>query len=156
MHSFLSAPAQHTAKARNYSITILLFRKMRLRDVQSLTSTAQPLRGPAGSASVSDSTPVLSLKTQMFSRLQHFLATKPLMCFPFDKLLLFPFHISSFTSEPETSLFRPNVSGLDATESWAVVCLPLLKPMTPPPMWTCVHLGVPNGAGEALSLTGFC
>lgn len=73
MHSFLSAPAQHTAKARNYSITILLFRKMRLRDVQSLTSTAQPLRGPAGSASVSDSIPILSLKTQCFHSCNIFL-----------------------------------------------------------------------------------
>lgn len=60
MHSFLSAPAQHTAKAGKYVITILLFRKMRLKDVQSLTSAAQPLGaggGKRGSAPVSDSTP---------------------------------------------------------------------------------------------------
>lgn len=126
MHSFLSTPAQHTAKAGKYVITILLFRKMRLKDVQSLTSAAQPLGGASGALLLCQTPPRSFLENSMFSQLQHFLATKPLMCFPFDKLLLSPFHIISFTSEPETSLFRPNMSGLDATESWAVVRLPLL------------------------------
>lgn len=145
MHSFLSASTRHTAKARKYAITILLFRKMRLKDLQSLTGAAQPLRGQAGLCSHVGLHPRSLLEDSVFSQLKHFLATKPLMCF--DKLLLSPFHIISFTSEPETSLFRPNASGLDATgHRHSVVCLPLLY----------TYLGVLNRAGEALSLTGFC
>lgn len=64
---------------------------------------------------------------------------------PFDKLLRSFFILFSFTSEPETSLFRPNVRAM-LGDAWVVIPGPgcghlhvCCGPVVPLPRWACAH-----------------